>query len=158
MARTRLEIPVVLSPPPVVIELGPSNQTLPAGSLATLTCQSEGQPIRWCKDGVPLDVSPESSVGARERITSSESGTLNIHDLQSSDAGTYTCWAGSDERQTAWTATLTVASPTSTNVFFSRSSSDPMALPGSPSQPRLLHRTSNSLAIGEHWSIRAILV
>jgi len=29
-----------------------------------------------------------------------------------------------------------------------RSPSDPMALPGSPSQPRLLHRTSNSLTIG----------
>ena len=55
VVRTRLEIAAVVSPAPAVIELGPSNQTLPLGSLATLTCQTEANAVTWWKDGLPLD-------------------------------------------------------------------------------------------------------
>lgn len=146
VARTRLEIVTVSTPPPPVIEVGPANQTLPLGSPASLACSatepaSQNLPLRWWKDGAPLALSV--------RMTQSgETGTLRIEDLQPSDAGVYTCWIGNGDRAAAWTATLAVASQTNPNIVFSRSPSDPMALPGSPSQPRLLHKTANTLTIG----------
>ena len=148
VARTRLEITSASVPPPVVIEVGPANQTLPLKSPASLPCQAEGQPVKWNKDGLPLNATVVSSSGGnRPRISISDSGMLRIEDLQLSDAGTYTCEAGKDDQFAAWTANLAVASPTNPNVVFVRSPSDPMALPGSPSQPRLVQKTSNSLTI-----------
>lgn len=146
VARTRLEIVTVSAPPPPVIEVGPANQTLPLGSPASLACSatqpaSHNLPLRWWKDGNPLVFSVRTT-------QSGETGTLRIDDLQPSDAGVYTCWIGTGDRATAWTATLAVASQTNPNVVFSRSPTDPMALPGSPSQPRLLHKTANTLTIG----------
>ncbi|EFX65643.1 hypothetical protein DAPPUDRAFT_117084 [Daphnia pulex] len=47
-----------------------------------------------------------------------------------------------------WTASLTLASQSNSNVAFSRSPSNPMALSGSPSQLRLLHKATNSLVVG----------
>ncbi|KZS20672.1 putative Roundabout 2 [Daphnia magna] len=146
VARTRLEIITVSAPPPPVIEVGPANQTLPLGSPASLACSttepgSQNLPLRWWKDGAPLALSV--------RMTQSgETGTLRIEDLQPSDSGVYTCWIGTGERAAAWTASLVVASQSHSNVAFSRSPSDPMALPGSPSQPRLLHKSSSSLTVG----------
>ena len=142
VARTRLEVAFTPAPPPVVIEVGPANQTLPLRSPAALPCQAEGQPVRWSKDG--------STISPAARISFSDSGTLRIEDLQLSDAGSYTCHAGrleEEQQQAAWTASLAVSSPTNPNVVFVRSPSDPMALPGSPSQPRLVSKSSNSLTI-----------
>lgn len=156
MARTRLEVTSISTPPPVVIEVGPANQTLPVKSPASLPCQAEGQPVKWTKDGRPINASfiiETSIIGSsqgpsRSRISLSESGILMIEDLQLSDAGTYTCEVGEEDQFAAWTASLAVASPTNPNVVFHRSPSDPMALPGSPSQPRLLHKSSTSLTVG----------
>lgn len=154
LARTRLEVIAPSIPPPVVIEVGPANQTLPVKSPASLPCQAEGQPVKWIRDGQPINATLVTSAngvvtqGVRPRISVSESGMLKIEDLQLSDAGTYTCEVGQDDQYAAWTAFLAVASPTNPNVVFHRSPSDPMALPGSPSQPRLLHKTSTSLTIG----------
>ena len=142
MARTRLEVTSISIPPPLVIEVGPANQTLPIKSPASLPCQAEGQPVKWTKDGQPVNVT-----AAKSRINLSESGMLTIEDLQLSDSGTYTCEVGEEDQFAAWTASLAVASPTNPNVVFHRSPSDPMALPGSPSQPRVFNRTSNSLTI-----------
>ena len=155
VARTRLEVTSTPMTPPVVIEVGPANQTLPIKSPASLICQAEGQPVKWSRDGQPMNVAVVASAtsGAqaqtsRTRISVSELGMLRIEDLQFSDAGTYTCEVGQDDQFAAWTASLAVASPTNPNVVFHRSPSDPMALPGSPSQPRLLHKSSTSLTIG----------
>jgi roundabout axon guidance receptor 2 len=79
---------------------------------------------------------------------SGETGMLRIEDLQPSDTGIYTCWIGTGDQSAAWTASLVVASQSNSNIAFSRSPSDPMALPGSPSQPRLLHKSANSLTVG----------
>ena len=150
VARTRLEVTTTSIPPPLVIEVGPANQTLPIKSPASLACQAEGQPVKWLQDGVVL-VNATGTSGAsdsRPRVYITDSGMLRIEDLQLSDAGTYTCEVGQDDQFAAWTATLTVANPTNPNVVFHRSPSDPMALPGSPSQPRLLHRSSTSLTVG----------
>lgn len=149
LARTRLEVTATGStPPPLVIEVGPANQTLPIKSPASLPCQAEGQPVKWIRDGLPINATlVPSGVTQRPRISVSDSGMLRIEDLQLTDAGTYTCEVGFDDQYAAWTASLAVASPTNPNVVFHRSPSDPMALPGSPSQPRLVHKSSTSLTI-----------
>ena len=39
--------------PPPIIQIGPSNQTLPKGSVAILPCQADGTPVpkvKWYKD------------------------------------------------------------------------------------------------------------
>ena len=141
VARTRLEVTITSIPPPLVIEVGPANQTLPIKSPASLPCQAEGQPVKWMHDGVSLNTS------TRPRVSVSDSGMLHIEDLDVSDAGTYTCEVGHGDQYAAWTANLSVANPTNPNVVFHRSPSDPMALPGSPSQPRLVQRTSTSITI-----------
>lgn len=43
--------------PPPIIQIGPTNQTLPMGSVAMLPCRAIGTPVprvRWYKDGMPL--------------------------------------------------------------------------------------------------------
>ena len=141
VARTRLEVTTTSVPPPLVIEVGPANQTLPIKSPASLPCQAEGQPVKWMHNAVAMNTT------ARARYSVSDSGMLRIEDLELGDAGTYTCEVGHGDQYAAWTAVLSVANPTNPNVVFHRSPSDPMALPGSPSQPRLLHRTSTSITI-----------
>jgi roundabout axon guidance receptor 2 len=50
----------VVSPgdyPPPVIQLGPTNQTLPLHTPGTLVCRASGDPepvVTWYKDGVPV--------------------------------------------------------------------------------------------------------
>lgn len=148
VARTRLEVVSAPIPAPVVVEIGPWNQTLPLKSAASLACQAEGQPVKWFKDGIEMNLTPSPESIHRQRIWLTDAGTLKIDDLQASDAATYTCWCGRGDHISKWSATLTVANPANPNVVFIRSPSDPMALPGSPSQPRLLHRTATTLTIG----------
>ena len=97
----------------------------------------------------PLLVERRRPLALSVRMTQSgETGTLREEDLQPSDARVYTGWSGTGDQTAAWTATLNVISQTNPNVAFSRSPSDPMALPGSPSQPRLLNKSANSLTVG----------
>lgn len=61
--------------PPPIMEIGPSNQTLPLQSVANLPCQARGSPppvIKWYKNSQPLD--PNTS----PRISLLPSGTLQI--------------------------------------------------------------------------------
>ena len=146
VARTRVDVTSTSIPPPLVIEVGPANQTLPIKSPASLRCQAENQPVHWTQDGISINASSSSS-SSRARFSVSDSGTLRIEELEQGDAGTYTCEVGHGDQYAAWTARLTVANPTNPNVVFHRSPSDPMALPGSPSQPRLVQRTATSLTI-----------
>ena len=59
MARAELRILTSADRPPPIIQLGPSNQTLKAGSKAEMPCMatSQGGQIVWLKDGVPLGIS-----------------------------------------------------------------------------------------------------
>ena len=74
-------------------------------------------------DDRPVNATPTPDGAVqRPRLSVSESGTLRIEDLQASDAGVYTCWCGRDAQTlaSAWTAHLTVASPTNPNIVFVR--------------------------------------
>lgn len=145
VARTRLEVITVSSPSPPVIEVGPANQTLPLGSVASLVCSatehsSHKLALRWWKDGTPVSFS--------DRMTQS-GDTLRIQNLQPSDAGNYTCWIGAGEQVSAWTAFISIANDQdSFDGINIHNQNDPIALPGSPSQPRLLHKSSTSLTVG----------
>lgn len=59
--------------PPPIIQIGPTNQTLPKGSVALLSCRAAGNPapeIKWTKDG--------ASLPSRSRFVIVQSGTLKI--------------------------------------------------------------------------------
>lgn len=59
--------------PPPVIQIGPTNQTLPKGSVATLSCRATGTPtpdVKWFKDG--------TAVQSKSRFVIVQSGTLKI--------------------------------------------------------------------------------
>jgi hypothetical protein len=59
--------------PPPIIQIGPTNQTLPKGSVATLPCRAAGTPspeIKWSKDGNAIQV--------KSRFVIVQSGTLKI--------------------------------------------------------------------------------
>lgn len=64
--------------PPPLMELAPTNQTLPLQSVAILPCLARGTPsphIQWHKNGTPLEV------GSNPRISITLSGTLHIDGL-----------------------------------------------------------------------------
>lgn len=55
--RAFLQVTSVDDVPPPIIQLGPTNQTLPVGSVAMLPCRAIGTPaprVRWYKDGMPM--------------------------------------------------------------------------------------------------------
>ena len=59
--------------PPPIVQIGPTNQTLPKGSVATLPCRAAGSPapdIKWTKDG--------ASIQSKSRFVIVQSGTLKI--------------------------------------------------------------------------------
>lgn len=69
-----LQVTSVEDVPPPLVEIRPTNQTLPLHSVATLSCQARGSPpprIKWYKNGSPLD-SPNS------RLLVKPSGSLHI--------------------------------------------------------------------------------
>lgn len=59
--------------PPPIIQIGPTNQTLPKGSVAMLSCRAAGTPtpdIKWSKDG--------ATIQSKSRFVIVQSGTLKI--------------------------------------------------------------------------------
>lgn len=59
--------------PPPIIQIGPTNQTLPKGSVAQLSCRAAGTPspdIKWFKDG--------AAIHSKSRFVIVPSGTLKI--------------------------------------------------------------------------------
>ncbi|XP_058997342.1 hemicentin-2 [Mustela lutreola] len=84
VGRTRLVVQV-----PPVIETGLPDLSTTEGSHALLPCVASGSPepsITWEKDGQPVS-------GAEGKFTIQPSGELLVKDLESQDAGTYTCVA-----------------------------------------------------------------
>lgn len=66
--RAFLQVTSVADVPPPIIQLGPTNQTLPLGGAALLPCRATGAPVprvKWYKDGAPLTVGPQRMVVAQ---------------------------------------------------------------------------------------------
>ena len=146
LARVNLDVTVPVLTVPIYFQLGPANQTLPIRSPALLQCQMQpdgpAAEIRWTRNGLPVN---QSATG----LGILPSGSLQIDHLQPEDSGTYTCWAVSNQttHNSSWTATLLVENPINPNVAFNRAPSDPLALPGPPSQPVPTNQTAHSVTI-----------
>ncbi|XP_067632868.1 protein sax-3 isoform X2 [Eurosta solidaginis] len=140
--RTFLQVTSVDDTPPPIIQIGPSNQTLPKGSVAMLPCRASGNPtprVKWYKDGTMLQ--------SGNRYTIVQGGSLRIDDLQQSDSGLFTCTASSESGETSWSATLTVEKGSSSLLH---RSVDPSAYPAPPGTPKVVNVTQHS--IGLRWS------
>uniref|UniRef100_G3UHY1 Ig-like domain-containing protein n=1 Tax=Loxodonta africana TaxID=9785 RepID=G3UHY1_LOXAF len=84
MGKTRLVVQV-----PPMIETGLPDLSATEGSHAFLPCTARGNPepsITWEKDGQPVS-------GAEGKFAIQPSGELLVKNLESQDAGTYTCTA-----------------------------------------------------------------
>uniref|UniRef100_W8BH41 Roundabout-2 n=1 Tax=Ceratitis capitata TaxID=7213 RepID=W8BH41_CERCA len=140
--RAFLQVTSVDDTPPPIIQIGPSNQTLPKGSVAMLPCRASGNPtprVKWYKDGTMLQ--------SGNRYTIVQGGSLRIDDLQQSDSGLFTCTASSESGETSWSATLTVEKGSSSLLH---RSVDPSAYPAPPGTPKVVNVTQHS--IGLRWS------
>lgn len=147
LARVNLDVTVPASSVPIYFQIGPTNQTLPIRSPALLQCQTQVDgplaEIRWTRNGQLVNQSANSGLSILP------TGSLQIDHLQPEDSGTYTCWAVSNQTTqiSSWTATLLVENPINPNVAFNRAPSDPLALPGPPSQPVVTNQTAHSVTI-----------
>ncbi|XP_073845114.1 roundabout guidance receptor 1 [Musca autumnalis] len=140
--RAFLQVTSVDDTPPPIIQIGPSNQTLPKGSVAMLPCRASGHPtprVKWYRDGTTLQ--------SGNRYTIVQGGSLRIDDLQLSDSGLYTCTASSESGETSWSATLTVEKSSSSTLH---RSADPSTYPAPPGTPKALNVTQNSISL--RWS------
>ncbi|XP_029776920.1 hemicentin-2, partial [Suricata suricatta] len=84
VGKTRLVVRV-----PPMIETGLPDVSATEGSPALLPCSASGSPeptVTWEKDGQPVS-------GAEGKFTVQPSGELLVKNLESQDAGTYTCTA-----------------------------------------------------------------
>ncbi|XP_039293123.1 roundabout homolog 2 isoform X2 [Nilaparvata lugens] len=145
MSRAQLTVTTAEDHPPPIIVLGPSNQTLPYRSTATLTCQTTGSPppvISWYKDGAAVIVTSQTP-----RINISESGTLEISGMSKPDEGLYTCVASSRSGKATWSAHLRLESPLSGSAHSILRMPDPSTLPGPPSKPLVVNTTLTSVTI-----------
>ncbi|XP_055837624.1 roundabout homolog 2 isoform X2 [Episyrphus balteatus] len=137
--RAFLQVTSVDDTPPPIIQIGPSNQTLPKGSVAMLPCRATGTPmprVKWYKDGVPLQ--------SGHRFMIVQGGSLRIDDLQQTDTGLYTCTASSESGETSWSATLTVEKISSSVLH---RSPDPSTYPAPPGTPKVLNVTQKSITL-----------
>ena len=75
MTKGQLEVTTLGYLPPPLIEVGPTNQTIPEGQPATLPCEVSGVPtpdVQWHFNKDVLDEEDE------DRITIDSQGTLTI--------------------------------------------------------------------------------
>ncbi|KAK6632671.1 hypothetical protein RUM43_013441 [Polyplax serrata] len=138
--RAFLQVTSVADVPPPILDFGPTNQTLPYGSVASLPCQTSQKDvkIKWYKNGNLLDE-------GKGRFHIKASGTLLIDNLQTSDSGLYTCIASSKSGETSWSASLTVDRGSSTSTI--HRTPDPSTFPVPPLKPTILNVTESTVTV-----------
>ncbi|KAF5269923.1 hypothetical protein FQR65_LT05722 [Abscondita terminalis] len=139
--RAYLQVTSIADFPPPIIQIGPSNQTLPLHSMVTLHCKSfstDGREPKtnWLKNGRHINIT-------QSRYTIS-SGNLDIDDLQSDDSGVYTCSARTDSGESSWSASLSVVDGSSSTLH---RSPDPSTFPIAPPKPRVLNTSDSSISL-----------
>ncbi|KAJ6643323.1 Roundabout like 2 [Pseudolycoriella hygida] len=137
--RAFLQVTSIDDMPPPIIEFGPSNQTLPVGSVSILPCKATGTPsprVRWYKDGMLIQTS--------ERLAHVHSGSLKIDNLQIGDSGLYTCTASSESGETSWSASLTVEKSSSPVLH---RTPDPSTFLSPPGTPKIVNTTQSSITL-----------
>nr|XP_057942480.1 roundabout homolog 3 isoform X2 [Doryrhamphus excisus] len=125
---------------PPIIRQGPANHTFAPGSTAQLHCHIMGNPIpsiQWEKDGQRILTSDG-------RISLMENGTFQIHNLQETDSGVYTCLASSSSGETSWSGVLTVKENADPTVI---QTTEPFQLPGPPHKPIVTDVSKNSVSL-----------
>ncbi|XP_045463107.1 roundabout homolog 2 isoform X2 [Harmonia axyridis] len=142
--RAYLQVTSVADLPPPIIQLGPSNQTLPLHSMVTLHCKAlspEGdQPkMRWLKDGKLLQPNKLPN-----RYSINEIGVLDIDDLRLEDSGQYTCSAASESGESSWSAFLSVVEGSTSSLH---RSPDPSTFPKAPGAPKIINVTTSSVIL-----------
>ncbi|XP_065332299.1 roundabout homolog 2-like isoform X2 [Cloeon dipterum] len=141
IAKALLEVTSVDDNPPPLIQIGPSNQTLPVNTKAVLPCSVSGDSepkVRWSKDGVNLNLDKTG------RVSVSDKGTLIIDELQMSDTGLFTCTAYSESGESTWAASLIVVPQDHKHIH---RMPDPDAFPGAPSKPFVSNVTDTSVLL-----------
>nr|XP_043898115.1 roundabout homolog 1-like isoform X2 [Solea senegalensis] len=126
--------------PPPVIRQGPVNQTVLVDSTIVLGCKTAGHSsptVHWKKNDVLL-----TSVDSR--ISTTDTGSLEIRQTKLADTGFYTCVASSPNGQASWTAYVQVAEFGVHAVH----PTDPNLVPSAPFKPEVtdISRTSVSLS------------
>ncbi|XP_017959892.1 protein sax-3 isoform X1 [Drosophila navojoa] len=137
--RVYLQVSTVDERPPPIIQIGPANQTLSKGSVATMPCRATGNPtprVKWFHDGYAVQTSNRHSIV--------QGSSLRIDDLQLSDSGLYTCTASSERGESSWSATLRVEKSSSATLH---RVADPSTYPAPPGTPKVINVTRTSISL-----------
>uniref|UniRef100_A0AAG5DUL0 Roundabout n=1 Tax=Anopheles atroparvus TaxID=41427 RepID=A0AAG5DUL0_ANOAO len=133
--------PIDSIPPPVLQQV-PSNQSLPAGTKATLPCRLAPTDTtivpRWERGGSTL----QTGLGKRFKLL--PGGTLRIDDLHTEDSGWYRCTVKLNDHEYSWSAFLNVDNnlpPQSQQIF------NPELLPSAPGQPKAANITNTNVTL-----------
>ncbi|XP_058838004.1 roundabout homolog 2-like [Topomyia yanbarensis] len=142
---------------PPLLQLVPTNQSLPAGSSTVLPCRlvdpSSNARIHWERDGIELSTSSIS------KLTQLPGGSLKLDDLQTQDSGWYRCVArlgnagpssaSATTLTSSWSAYLLVEDTVATPQ--QRSFNAELA-PPAPGSPKPLNITNSNVTLA--WPSR----
>ncbi|XP_060653021.1 LOW QUALITY PROTEIN: protein sax-3 [Drosophila nasuta] len=137
--RIYLQVSTVDERPPPIIQIGPTNQTLSKGSVATMPCRATGNPsprVKWFHDGYAVQNDNRHSIV--------QGSSLRVDDLQLGDAGLYTCTASSERGETSWSAALAVEKSSSATLH---RVADPSTYPAPPGTPKVINVTRSSISL-----------
>ncbi|KAM8711248.1 hypothetical protein ACLKA7_000395 [Drosophila subpalustris] len=137
--RIYLQVSSVDERPPPIIQIGPTNQTLSKGSVATMPCRATGNPtprVKWFHDGYAVQNDNRHSIV--------QGSSLRVDDLQLSDSGLYTCTASSERGESNWSAALVVEKSSSATQH---RIADPSTYPAPPGTPKVINVTRTSISL-----------
>ena len=100
---------------PVVVTSEMMDQTHTKGNMVTFTCQATSEPISnniisWYFNGIPVNESNKYHISTQQLLNyATVTNTLTIMSVESSDVGTYTCYATNGKSTDNSSAVLSVS-------------------------------------------------